>query len=103
MASSKFLEPLPEVTDYESPRVEATTLNPIPQNIPNRLSDLLSHLPKLIVVDSICWPLESFTLFPDLPKELRLKIWELFFPPVSDSFSRRWVVLGAEKLEQAAD
>ena len=75
MASSKLLEPLPEVTDYESPCVEATMLNPIPQNIPNRLSDLLSHLPKLIVVDSICWPLESFTLFPDLPKELRLKIW----------------------------
>ena len=75
MASSRFLEPLPEVTDYESPRVEATTLNPILQNIPNRLSDLLSHLPKLNVVDPICRPLETFTLFPDLPIELRFKIW----------------------------
>jgi hypothetical protein len=75
MASSKRPESLPELTDYGSPRVEATTLNPIPQNIPDRLSDLLSHLPKLNVIDSICCPLETFTLFPNLPKELRLKIW----------------------------
>lgn len=75
MAPSKRLESLPELADYDSPRVEATTLNPIPQIIPNRLSNLLSHLPKLNVVDSICRPLEMFTFFPHLPKELRLKIW----------------------------
>jgi hypothetical protein len=75
MASSKFLESLTEVTYYESPHVEATTLNPIPQNIPNRLPDLLSHLLKLNVVDSIYPSLETFTLFPNLPIELRLKIW----------------------------
>ncbi|PMD19935.1 hypothetical protein NA56DRAFT_705170 [Hyaloscypha hepaticicola] len=95
MAPSKHLEPLPEVTDYDSSRVEATTPNPIPQNIPNRLSDHLSHLQKLNVSDSICRPVETFTLFPNLPKELRLKIWNY-----AARQSRTLLLSGTRCLEQ---
>lgn len=95
MAPSKHLEPLPEVIDYDSSRIEATTPNSIPQNIPNRLSDLLSHLQKLNVSDSICRPVETFTLFQNLPKELRLKIWNY-----AARQSRTLLLTGTRCLEQ---
>lgn len=51
-----------------------TSFNPLTQENNTRLRDLLSKLPNLTVA-GFPETLETFTLFPNLPLELRLKIW----------------------------
>jgi hypothetical protein len=50
----------------------------------SRLRSLLSTLPKLDVTN--CYFLQTFTVFPELPPELRLKIWRVaaFHPRAFD-------------------
>jgi hypothetical protein len=51
-----------------------TSLNSLTQENNTRLRGLLSKLPNLTVA-GFAEDLKRFTLFPNLPLELRLKIW----------------------------
>jgi hypothetical protein len=51
-----------------------TSFNPLAQENNTRLRGLLSKLPNLAVA-GFPKDLETFTLFPSLPLDLRLKIW----------------------------
>jgi len=51
-----------------------TSLNPLTQENTTRLHGLLSKLPNL-TVSGFPEDLETFTLFPNLPLEIRLKTW----------------------------
>jgi hypothetical protein len=55
-------------------------------NVNTRPQSLLADIPKLSISTPL-QPIESFTLFPDLPVDIRIKIWKLL------SFERRKVKL----------